>query len=61
MKNFFLNVLATFIAFVMLWIGVHISDERAKKKEKEEEKKFKKEVKDDLEVLKKRESKKKGS
>ena len=59
MKNFFLNVLSTIIAFVLISIGVYAIDERKKKILNEIKKE--KEIQDDLDILSKRSTKKKES
>ena len=59
MKNFFLNVLSTIIAFVLISIGVYAIDERKKKILNEIKKE--KEIQDDLDILSKKSTKKKES
>lgn len=61
MKNFFANIISTIIAFILISIGVYAVDETEKKRKRKEKDLDEKEINEDLEVVNKKSSKKKGS
>ena len=57
MKNFFANIFSTIIAFILISLSVFAVDEIEKKRKEDLEK----DIYEDLEVVNKKSSKKKGS